>query len=87
MARHPMLLSPKIVSKKFVNFLLLRRGCDNKTDFIARNDRCGVCRGKDACVKCDGVPNSNATISKLVYFVFFFLPVHILMSVMFVRIN
>ena len=62
------------ISKKFANFVLLRRGCDNNTDFIARNDRCGVCRGKDLCVKCDGVPNSNATRSKLVYYSFKIFP-------------
>lgn len=64
------------ISKKFVNFLLLRRGCDNRTDFPARNDRCGVCRGKDECVACDSVPYSNATISKL------FLPIHILIGLL-----
>ena len=60
------------ISKKFVNFLLLRQGCDNKTDFPARIDRCGVCRGKDKCVGCDDVPNSNATESKLGYAMVFF---------------
>ena len=52
-------------SKGFANLLLLRQGCDNRTDFAAVNDRCGVCRGKDKCVKCDNQPNSNARISKL----------------------
>ena len=75
------------ISKKFINFLLLRQGCDNKTDFPARMDRCGVCRGKDKGVGCDNVPNSNATESKLGYSMVFFLPIHILMSVMFVQIN
>lgn len=54
------------ISDKFANLLLLRRGCDNKTDFAAKNDRCGVCRGKDECVACDGVPNSNATRSMFI---------------------
>lgn len=76
-----------LISKKFVNFLFLCCGCDNKIDFIVRNDWCGVCRGKDVCVKCDGVLNLNVIISKLVYFVFFFLFVYIFMFVMFVCIN
>ncbi|KAL9974081.1 hypothetical protein ACROYT_G011080 [Oculina patagonica] len=52
------------ISVKFANLLLLRMGCDNKTNFPARNDRCGVCRGKNKCVKCDDQPNSGATINK-----------------------
>lgn len=60
------ILSETSVSKKLVNLLLLRRGCDNKTDFAAKKDRCGVCRGGDECVACDDVPNSNATISKYI---------------------
>ena len=52
------------VSEDLANLLLLRRGCDNKTNFAAKKDRCGVCRGRDRCVKCDNQPNSNATISK-----------------------
>lgn len=53
------------ISVKFANLLLLRRGCDNKTDFPAKKDQCGVCRGKDKCLGCDDVPNSGAKISKL----------------------
>lgn len=54
------------VSKKLVNFLFLWWGCDNKIDFVVKKDWCGVCRGDDECVVCDGVFNLNVIISKYV---------------------
>ena len=60
----------KSLSRRTLTLLIHREGCDGKTDFLGRNDRCGVCRGKDNCVGCDGVPNSGARISNYIYYSF-----------------
>ena len=48
------------VSSQAVYMTVNKLGCNKKPGSMAKNDSCGKCNGRNACVGCDGQANSDA---------------------------